>query len=166
MTTVWTSSGKSETDVMNAMWFLNFLSQRMASLMLSYLAIKSRTASGAWMMISSRQWRILLCLLTLRRCKDALGVGIFSSECIPDYAVKSAELYNMIKPKFNWDLSTWQEDYVTDFENFKNTFAEWVVWYFPGWSLPWMLRIDATDIAVCDALLMFKRAKERDVLSL
>ena len=74
MTTVWTSSGKSETDVMNAMWLSNSRSQRLASLMLSSLAIKSRTASDAWMMIASRQWWILLCLLTLRRRKDALGL--------------------------------------------------------------------------------------------
>ena len=52
-------SGKSETDVMNAMWFSNSRSQRLASLMLSSLAIKSRTASGAWMMIASRQRQIL-----------------------------------------------------------------------------------------------------------
>ena len=77
MTTVWTCSGKSETDVMNAMWLSNSRSQRLASLMLSSLATKSRTASGAWMMIASRQWRTLLCLMTLRRCKDALGLVYF-----------------------------------------------------------------------------------------
>ena len=79
---------------------------------------------------------------------------------------RSTELYNMIKPTFNWGSSTWKEDYVTDFENFKNAFAEWVAWYFPDWSLPWILRMDASDIAVCNALLMVKRANGRDVLSL
>jgi hypothetical protein len=143
-----------------------FRSQRLASFMLSSLATKSRTASGAWMMIASRQWRILLCLLTLRICKDAFRLVCIFSEFIPDYATKSAELYNMIKPTFNWDLSTWKEDYVTDFENFKNAFAEWVAWYFPDWSLPWILRMDASDIAVCNALLMVERANGRDVLSL
>ena len=104
--------------------------------------------------------------MTLRRCKDALGWYVFSSEFIPDYATKLAELYNMIKPMFNWDLSTWKEDYVADFENFKNAFAEWVAWYFPDWSLPWILRVDASDIAVCNALLMAERANGRDMLSL
>ena len=31
-------------------------------------------------------------------------VGIFFSEFIPDYATKTAELYNMIKPTFNLRL--------------------------------------------------------------
>jgi hypothetical protein len=37
----------------------------------------------------------------LRRMQRCLGVEIFSSEFIPDYATKSAELYDMIKPAFN-----------------------------------------------------------------
>ena len=37
----------------------------------------------------------------LKKTQRCLGVGIFSSEFIPDYATKSAELYDMIKPTFN-----------------------------------------------------------------
>ena len=37
----------------------------------------------------------------LKKTQTCLGVGIFLSEFIPDYATKSAELYNMIKPTFN-----------------------------------------------------------------
>ena len=94
------------------------------------------------------------------------GWYIFFSEFIPDYATKTAKLYDMSKPTFNWNLSALKEDYVTDFENLKNAFAERVAWYFPDWSLPWILRVDASDIAVCNALLMvFKQANGRDVLS-
>ena len=32
----------------------------------------------------------------------------------------------------------------------------------PDWSLPWILRVDASDIAVCNALLMVERANGRD----
>ena len=31
---------------------------------------------------------------------------------------------------------------------------QWLNEYFPDWSLPWILRVDASDIAVCNALLM------------
>jgi hypothetical protein len=40
-------------------------------------------------------------LTDLKKMQRYLGVGIFSSEFILDYATKSAELYNMIKPTFN-----------------------------------------------------------------
>ena len=37
----------------------------------------------------------------LKKTQRCLGVGILSSEFIPDYATKTAELYDMIKPTFN-----------------------------------------------------------------
>ena len=37
----------------------------------------------------------------LKKTQRCLGFGIILSEFIPDYATKSAELYNMIKPTFS-----------------------------------------------------------------
>ena len=99
----------------------------------------------------------------LKRMQRFLGVGIFFSEFIPDYATKSAKLYDMTKPSFNWDQSTWKEDYLTEFENMKRSLAESVDRYFPDWDLPWILRVDASDVAVCAVLLMVKRVNDKDV---
>ena len=66
----------------------------------------------------------------LKRMQRFLGVGIFFSEFIPDYATKSAKLYGMTKPSFNWVQSTWKEDYLTEFENMKRSLAESVDRYF------------------------------------
>ena len=99
----------------------------------------------------------------LKRMQRFLGVGIFFSEFIPDYATKSAKLYDMTKPSFNWDQSTWKEDYLTEFENMKRSLAESVDRYFPVWDLPWILRVDASDVAVCAVLLMVKRVNDKDV---
>ena len=99
----------------------------------------------------------------LKRMQRFLGVGIFFSEFIPDYATKSVKLYDMTKPSFNWDQSTWKEDYLTEFENMKRSLAESVDRYFPDWNLPWNLRVDASDVAVCAVLLMVKRVNDKDV---
>ena len=40
-----------------------------------------------------------------------LEVGLFFNEFIPDYASTASKLYDMIKPTFNWNTSTWTEDY-------------------------------------------------------
>ena len=40
----------------------------------------------------------------LKKMQRCLGVGMLSSEFIPDYATKTAELYDMIKPTFNLRL--------------------------------------------------------------
>ena len=50
---------------------------------------------------------------------------------LPDYATKSAKLYDMTKPSFNWDKSTWKENYLTEFEDMKRSLAESVDRYFP-----------------------------------
>ena len=55
----------------------------------------------------------------VKKMQRFLGVGIFFSEFIPDYATKSAKLYDMTKPTFNWNPSTWKDDYVAEFENLK-----------------------------------------------
>ena len=69
--------------------------------------------------------------IDLKRMQRFFGVGIFFREFIPDYATKSANLYDMTKPAFNWDQSTWKEDYLTEFENMKQSLAESVNRYFP-----------------------------------
>ena len=119
---------------------------------------------GWWSQAGSDGYSYAYC--PFKRYKDVLGLVYIFIEFIPDYATKSAELYNMIKPTINWDLSTWKEDYVTDFENLKNAFAEWVAWYFQIGAYDGFCELDASDIAVCNALLMVEQANGRDVFSL
>ena len=62
-----------------------------------------------------------------------LGVGVFFNEFIPDYATKASKLYDMIKPTFNWNTSTWLEDYEAEFEKVKLALAGSVARYFPDY---------------------------------
>ena len=59
----------------------------------------------------------------------------------------------MIKPTFNWNTSTWLEDYEAEFEKVKLALAGSVARYFPDYELDWILRVDASDVAVCAVLL-------------
>ena len=64
-----------------------------------------------------------------------LGVGVFFNEFIPDYATEASKLYDMIKPTFNWNTSTWLEDYEAEFEKVKLALAGSVARYFPDYEL-------------------------------
>jgi len=101
MTTVWTSSVKSETDVMNAMWFSNFSKSTFGFTHVKFFGYKVQ--DGKWCLDDDRKQAVTDTPMPtdLKKTQRCLGVGIFSSEFIPDYATKSAELYNMIKPTFN-----------------------------------------------------------------
>jgi hypothetical protein len=101
MTTVWTSSVKSKTDVMNAMWFSNFSKSTFGFIHVKFFGYKVQ--DGKWCLDYDRKQEVTVTPMPtdLKKMQRCLGVGIFSSEFIPDYATKSAELYNMIKPTFN-----------------------------------------------------------------
>ena len=102
MTTVWTSSGKSETDVMNAMWFSIFSKSTFGFIHVKFFGCKVQDAK--WCLEDDRKQAVTDTPMStdLKKMQRCLGVGMYiSSEHIPYYATKSHELYNMIKPTFN-----------------------------------------------------------------
>jgi hypothetical protein len=54
----------------------------------------------------------------------------------------------MIKTTFNWDQASWQFDYVSFFNQFKKVLQNACELYFPNYELDWLMRTDASDIAV------------------
>jgi phospholipid-translocating ATPase len=54
----------------------------------------------------------------------------------------------MCHAKFNWDPGTWKYDYVGHFEKFKEAITKAATLYFPDYSLPWVVRSDASEVAV------------------
>ena len=54
----------------------------------------------------------------------------------------------MTHAKFNWDPGTWKKDYKDHFEKFKKAIANAATLYFPDYTLPWVVRCDASDYAV------------------
>ena len=52
----------------------------------------------------------------LKGMQRFLGVAVFFSEYVPDFASKTSLLYDMIRHDFNWDRKTWAKDYQGEFE--------------------------------------------------
>jgi hypothetical protein len=58
----------------------------------------------------------------------------------------------MVHNDFNWDKKTWSVDYEAVFEKLKEGIRNSITLFFPDYSLVWVLRTDASDIA-CGAVL-------------
>jgi hypothetical protein len=101
MTTVCTSSGKSETDVMNVMWLSNYLKSTFGLTHVKVFGYKVQNSKWCFDDDCMQAVTYTLMPTDLKEMQRCLGVGIFLSEFLPDYATKLAELYNMIKPTFN-----------------------------------------------------------------
>jgi hypothetical protein len=86
-----------------------------------------------------------------------LGVAVFFNEFIPNYSQVTAKLYDMITPDFKWDPTTWTVDYVHEFEEAKKALVASVAKHFPDYEKDWIIRADASDIAVSAVLLQIFR---------
>ena len=92
-----------------------------------------------------------------------LGVAVFFNEFIPDFATVTGHLYDMIKPTFKWEPATWTIDYQSEYEKVKEALTGSVAKYFPDYSLDWILRVDASKIAVCAVLLQIIIVNNKEV---
>jgi len=82
-----------------------------------------------------------------------LGAVLFFKAFLPMYSDLTTPLYDMIKDGFNWDANKWDRDYHAIFERVKEAIQHATFIYFPDYNLPWLLRVDASDVAV-GAVLM------------
>ena len=82
-----------------------------------------------------------------------LGTANFFSSFIPKYSEFTAPLNDMVHDKFNWSKATWKMDYEKVFQEFKEKLVQACALYYPDYSLDWVLRCDASDIAVAIVLL-------------
>jgi hypothetical protein len=58
----------------------------------------------------------------------------------------------MTHKDFNWDEKTWIFNYRGDFDKLKDKIRQCVATYFPDYTLVWILRTDASDVA-CGVVL-------------
>lgn len=89
-----------------------------------------------------------------------LGSALFFKSFIVNFSEKCHLLHSMVKKDFNWDSSTWKEDYVAAFENLKKELANSISIHFPDYSLKWTLRVDASDNAVGAILFQTREDSE------
>ena len=105
---------------------------------------------GKWKLSDSRKKAIadMTFPSTTKGMQSFLGAALFFHNHMPDYSQWSAKLYEMTHSKFNWDPGTWTYDYKRHFEEFKVKISEAAMLHFPDYTLPWIVRCDASDKAV------------------
>ena len=87
-----------------------------------------------------------------KQMQSFLGAALFFHHHIPDYSAWTAKLYEMTHDGFSWDPNKWTCDYRKYFQDFKAALINASVLYFPDYTLPWVIRCDASDDAVGSVL--------------
>ena len=105
---------------------------------------------GRWKLSDSRKQAIsnIPFPANAKEMQSFLGAALFFHHHIPDYSEWSAKLYAMTHTDFVWDPSGWQYDYLAHFNRFKDAITKAAELYFPDYSLPWVIRCDASQHAV------------------
>ena len=83
-----------------------------------------------------------------KQMQSFLGAALFFHQHVSDYSEWAAKLYEMTHQQFSWDPASWQYDYRGHFDKFKVAIQQATTLYFPDYSLPWVLRVDASEHAV------------------
>ena len=105
---------------------------------------------GKWRMSDERKAAIsdMVFPVTTKQMQSFLGAALFFHHHIPDYSEWTSRLYEMTHIGFAWDPGKWTYDYKAHFDKFKAHITKAVELYFPDYSLPWIVRCDASEHAV------------------
>lgn len=86
-----------------------------------------------------------------------LGSCLMYKSFIPNYSQHTALLNEMTHGTFPWaDESKWQHDYRKAFNDFKQVLCNSFKLFYPDYSLPWILRVDASSLGIGSVLLQQK----------
>ena len=77
-----------------------------------------------------------------------LGSCNFFKDFVPNYSLHTSLLNDMVRNDFNWDRSTWKEDYEGAFENLKTQIQNAMTLHFPDYNKLWILRTDCSKDAL------------------
>ena len=99
-----------------------------------------------------------------KQAQRFLGSALFFRHFVPKYSDLAAPLNEMVQKKFDWSKATWTTDYEAAFETFKQALVRACKIHYPNYDLDWILRCDASDIAVGYVLLqIFKDVTGQEV---
>jgi hypothetical protein len=90
---------------------------------------------------------------SVKKMQRFLGCALFFSSFIPKYSDLTAPLNDMVRDSFDWNPKTWKCDYEKVFADFKEVLLKACALFYPDYNLDWVLRCDASDIAVAVVLL-------------
>ena len=90
---------------------------------------------------------------TKKAVQRYMGLCIFCSPFIPNFTQAFAHISAMTQDNFTWDKSTWNTNYEEHFETSKIKLQEACTVYFPNRDYEWVLRTDASMLAIGAVLL-------------
>lgn len=92
-----------------------------------------------------------------KQMQSFLGSCLFFKSFIPDYSQHAAKLNDMVHKSFDWsDESKWVVDYRSEFDKLKAVVSESFSLFYPDYTLPWILRVDASAMGIGSVLLQDK----------
>ena len=105
---------------------------------------------GSWELSEARKESIAGMKMpsSVKEMQSFLGAALFFHHHIPDFSNWASKLHDMCHSSFNWDPGTWSYDYKSHFEEFKTAITAAAKLYFPDYQLPWVIRTDASEVAV------------------
>ncbi len=96
---------------------------------------------------------------SLKQMQSFLGAALFFRSFVPNYSTLAAPLNDMVRQNFPWnDESIWTTDYRAVFDEFKTQLQNATAIFYPDYSLPWILRTDASNNGIGGVLLQEYRA--------
>ena len=99
-----------------------------------------------------------------KQAQRFLGSALFFRHFVPKYSDLAAPLNELVQKKFDWSKATWTTDYEAAFETFKQALVRACKIHYPNYDLDWILRCDASDVAVGYVLLqIFKDVTGQEV---
>lgn len=113
---------------------------------------------GSWRLSDERKGAIkaLIFPKTLKQMQSFLGASLFFHQFVPNYTEWAAKLYEMTHDNFSWDKRTWTFDYEEHYNLFLDALMRASELYFPDYSLPWIMRCDASEYGVGVVLFQVK----------
>ena len=102
----------------------------------------------------------------LQKIQQFIGATVFFKPFIYNYSKKLATLQDMVKKDFNWDESAWKLDYRREFDLVKEEILKALTLVHPNYELPWVLAVDASDLAVGGVLVQVKPDGSQEVIAL
>jgi len=108
--------------------------------------------------------RLLRLLRLLRQFPDLVR----SSKCSVSWVAlffprfHPAFLQDMTRKEFVWDSTAWTTERIAAFDEFKAALHRHFVIYYPDYSLPWVVRCDASTVGAAEVLHQIKPATDTE----
>jgi hypothetical protein len=93
---------------------------------------------------------------SLKQMQSFLGAALYFKSFVANFSILAAPLSDMTKQGFQWP-AVWTDERLAAFTAFKEALLHSLTVYYPDYSLPWVLRTDASTRGVGMALFQIYR---------